>query len=82
MGRTSKGDWGEKVAGRMMDEAYALALRHEHARAVRIVRAARHGMDPDYVGTPYASGWNEAIDYVLLTLQRGRTGGGKHDGLR
>lgn len=45
MGHTSKGDWGEKVAGRMMDEAYALALRHEHARAVRIVRAARHGMD-------------------------------------
>ena len=76
MGHTSKGDWGEKVAGRMMDEAYALALRHEHARAVRIVRSAQHSMDPDYVGTPYADGWNEAIECVLAQLQRGRAGGG------
>lgn len=75
MGRTSTSNREEKVAGRMMDEAYALALRHEHARVVRIVRAARHGMDPDYVGTPYADGWNGAIECVLAQLQRGRTGG-------
>ena len=27
MGRTSTSKWAEKIAGRMLDEAYALALR-------------------------------------------------------
>lgn len=76
MGRASMSNREEKVAARMMDAAYAMALRREHARVVRIVRSARHGMDPDYAGTPYADGWNEAIECVLAQLQCGRTRGG------
>ena len=81
-------EWAEREARKRLhpsefDEyscTYENALKHEHARAVRIVKRATIAIsEPCYRGTEFEQGYTTAIENILAALTKGRGKGGRDD---